>query len=81
MPNRCLICENRIAVDDMSVTNATIWTSGGNFGSGVYDPCNASVFLEAIICDACLLEKQALVEEVVVQKRTEVIDRRNPNLK
>ena len=40
--------------------NATVWTSHGNYGSTVYDPCDEwsaglkSEHLEAVICDLCL---------------------------
>ena len=80
MTKRCLICENEIATDAISVCNATVWTSSGNYGSGVYDPVNDCVFLEAHICDACLIRKKELVEEVVVRQRTEVIERRPADL-
>jgi hypothetical protein len=80
MTKRCLICEKEIEEDAISVSNATVWTSHGNYGSGVYDPANAAVFLEAFICDSCLIHKKELVEEVVVRQRTEVIERRPPDL-
>ena len=76
MTKRCLICENDIETDTISVSNATVWTSHGNYGSGVYDPLDPGVLLEALICDACLVRKKGLVEEVVVRERTEVIERR-----
>ena len=80
MTKCCLICENEIEVDAISVSNATIWSSHGNYGSGVYDPMNAAVFLEALICDACLIRKKGLVEEVIVRERTEVIERHPADL-
>jgi hypothetical protein len=80
MTKRCLICEREIHEDAISVSNATVWTSHGNYGSGVYDPVIPGVFLEALICDACLLQKKGLVEEVVVRERTEVVERRPPDL-
>jgi hypothetical protein len=76
MKKRCLICENEVEKDAISVSNATIWSSRGNYGSGVYDSLDPGVFLEALICDACLIRKKGLVEEVVVRERNEVIERR-----
>jgi hypothetical protein len=80
MNKRCLICEKEIESDAVSVSNATLWTSRGNYGSGVYDPLDPGASLEALICDACLVQKKDLVEEVVVRERTEVIERRAPDL-
>ena len=80
MTKRCLICENEVKTDAISVSNATVWSSHGNYGSGVYDPANAHVFLEALICDACLMRKKGLVEEVVIGERTEIVERRPADL-
>ena len=44
MTKRCLICENEIETDAVSVSNATVWTSHGNYGSGVYDPLTLACF-------------------------------------
>jgi hypothetical protein len=79
MSKRCLICENEIKADAIGVCDATIWTSEGNYGSGVYDPMSGSVFLEAAICDGCLKSKRDFVEEVVVKQSTEVLERRRPD--
>jgi len=76
MTKRCLICERVIETDAIAVSNATVWSTHGNYGSGVYDPLDPGVFLEALICDTCLVRKKGLVEEVVVRERTEVIERR-----
>jgi len=78
MLKRCLICEIEVETDAIGISGATIWTSSGNYGSGVYDPANGSVFLEAILCDACLIRKRDLVEEVIVKQSTEVVERRRP---
>ena len=40
---------------------ATVWTTEGGFGSGVYDPMEGSVYLEAVVCDVCLVQKKALI--------------------
>ncbi len=79
MKKRCLICENEIRADDTVVYNATVWTSQGNYGSGVYDPLDGKVFLEAFICDACLIMKKDLIEEAVVTQPREVVERRPAN--
>jgi hypothetical protein len=80
MIKQCLICEREIEMDAISISNATIWSTCGNYGSGVYDPLDPGIFLEAIICDACLVRKKDLVEEVVVRDRAEEIERRPADL-
>jgi hypothetical protein len=80
MTKRCLICENEIEADAISVSKATVWSTRGNYGSEVYDPVDPGVFLEALICDACLVRKKEFVEEVVIRERTEVIERRPADL-
>ena len=80
MIKRCLICENDIQIDGIAVSNATIWSTHGNYGSGAYDPMDPGVFLEAFICDSCLIRKKGLVEEVVIRHRNEVIERRPADL-
>jgi hypothetical protein len=80
MTKRCLICEREIETGAISISNATIWNTRGNYGSGVFDPLDSGVFLEAIICDTCLVRKKGLVEEVVVREWTEVIERRPADL-
>jgi hypothetical protein len=79
MAKRCLICETEIKSDDVTVCDATVWKSHGNFGSAVYDPLDDRVFLEAFICDACLIRKKGFVEEVVVTRPHEVLERRPPS--
>ena len=79
MTKRCLICEGEIASDAIIVHNATVWRCQGNYGSGVYDPADGGVFLEALICDSCLIRKKALVEEVVVKQPREVVERHPPS--
>jgi len=78
MTKRCLICEREIQTDAISVCAATIWNSSGNYGSGVYDPIDGNTFLEAYVCDECLLQKKELIEEVVVERTDKVIARRPP---
>ena len=69
MTKRCSTCEKAVQADDHVVYDATIWTSEGNFGSGVYDPMSGDVFLEAVICDACLIGKKGLIEEVKAETK------------
>jgi hypothetical protein len=78
MKKRCLICEREIQTGTISVCAATVWHSSGNYGSGVYDPIDGHTFLEAYVCDACLLQKKELIEEVVVERTEKVIARRPP---
>src|SRR5205085_40464 len=63
MQKRCLICEKDLVPDVVAFQDATIWTCDGNYGSRVYDPLEGNVFLEAAICDACLVRKKGLIEE------------------
>ena len=79
MTKHCLICERAIEADDIAVHDATVWRSDGNFGSKVYDSLAGDVFLEAFVCDECLLRKKSLIDEVVVRRTTEVVERRSPN--
>jgi hypothetical protein len=78
MTKRCLICEKEIAADAVAVYNATVWTSQGNYGSGVYDPLDDRMFLEACICDSCLIQKKGLIEELVVTQPRKAVERRPP---
>ena len=79
MTRRCLLCEQEIEADDVTVQDATVWTSHGNYGSKVYDPLNGAVFLEALICDECLVQKRGLIEEVVVRQPRPVVERQPPD--
>ena len=81
MTKHCLICERAIGADDIAVHDATVWRSDGNFGSKVYDSLAGDVFLEAFVCDDCLLKKKELVEEVIVQRTTKVVERRLPDFR
>jgi hypothetical protein len=78
MIKRCLICEREIQTDAISVCAATVWNSSGNYGSRVYDPIDGNTFLEAYVCDKCLLQKKELIEEVVVERTDKIIARRPP---
>jgi hypothetical protein len=44
----------------------------------VYDPLDGNTFLEAYVCDGCLLQKKELIDEVVVERTDKVIARRPP---
>jgi hypothetical protein len=78
MIRRCLVCEQEITEDQIGVYDATVWHSSGNYGSGVYDPSGEDVFLEAVICDACLVRKKSLLEEVVIRCVHDEVERRPP---
>ena len=80
MQQRCLICEKELQPDVVDYQSATIWTTQGGYGSGVYDPECGSVYLEAIICDECLVRKKGLIEEVEVTQPPKVLTRRPPDL-
>lgn len=45
-------------------SEATIFTSSGNYGSTVFDPMDSSMFLEVNICDECLLRNAHAVKTV-----------------
>jgi hypothetical protein len=79
MTKRCLVCDREIVADNLGVHDATIWTSHGNYGSTVYDPLNEETFLEACVCDDCLVRKKALIEEVKVRRPQALVERRPPN--
>ena len=79
MTKHCLICETAIEVDDVAVHSATAWRTHGDYGSKVYDPLAGDVFLEAFVCDDCLLRKRALIKEIVVGQTSEVVERRSPS--
>lgn len=79
MTKRCLICENAIEADTLTVYNATVWTCQGNYGSAIYDPVSGGVFLEAVICDACLVRRKDSIEEVTVTRPPDVIERSPPS--
>lgn len=51
---------------------ATTFTSGGHYGSTVYDPMSNYRHLRIIICDKCLLEHKAQVQEVFITPRASV---------
>jgi hypothetical protein len=53
---------------------ATIFTSGGHYGSTVYDPMSPDQHLRIILCDKCLLEHKAEVQEVFVTRRSSRYD-------
>ena len=76
---KCLVCEKELEADCHTTYGATIWRSDGNYGSSVYDPISESRYLEAHVCDVCLLSKKHLLEEVHFQRRFEVLERREPN--
>jgi hypothetical protein len=49
---------------------ATIFTSGGHYGSTVYDPMSQLRHLRIIICDKCLVMHKDVVQEVFVTPRS-----------
>ena len=53
---------------------ATAFTSGGHYGSTVYDPMSNYRHLRIIICDKCLLEHRTEVQEVFISPRASVYD-------
>ncbi len=78
---KCLICEKELESDKWGTTyGATIWRSEGNYGSSVYDPIgDSSQYLEAYVCDVCLVGKKHLLEEVHFQRKFEVLERKEPD--
>ncbi len=53
---------------------ATTFTSSGHYGSTVYDPMSKYRHLRIIICDKCLLQHKAQVQEVFVRPRSSFYD-------
>lgn len=78
MTKKCLVCEREITADDLGVRDATVWTSHGNYGSTVYDSLDGDTFLEAFVCDGCLVRKRDLIEEVTLRRPRPVEERRPP---
>jgi len=77
---KCLICERELETDAHgTVYEATIWRSHGNYGSSAYDPMRENRYLEAHVCDQCLIKKKPLLEEVVFQKKFQVLERKEPD--
>lgn len=76
----CFCCDKKIgktvAIDDgfdHPPNDATVWRSHGNYGSTVFDPMD-STYLEAYICDACLLKgKKKLYRARTVMTRSTVV--------
>ena len=79
MPKRCLICEKAIEADELALHDATVWRTHGDYGSKVFDAVSDAVFLEAIVCDDCLVRKKQLIDEVAVRHTSEVVERRTPD--
>jgi hypothetical protein len=77
---QCFLCQRPIQADDQGVYDATLWRTGGNFGSRVYDPLTEGTFLEIAICDGCLAARKHLVEEVVTVHRVDEVSRRPAEL-
>lgn len=79
MERYCICCEKAIRFDGNYANNAghlydaTIWTTNGNYGSTVFDPCSMSAThdtLEVIICDECLQKKAKFVQQYDVVKHS-----------
>ena len=56
----CLVCGKKLINAYNTPLGAVIFRADGNYGSAVFDrldlPSNMSVFLEAYICDTCLVK-------------------------
>jgi len=82
----CLVCDKEVDVDDAGresgsiqpAYNATVWRTWGNYGSTLFDPMLGDVYLEAVVCDNCLKAKKSQMELIRVRKRTEVVERKEP---
>lgn len=48
------------------VYDATVWRTRGNYGSTKFDSFSKDEWLEAYICDACLVKKGKIVNYVCV---------------
>jgi hypothetical protein len=75
----CIICEKELECcgldeDDFSnpPNNATYWTTSGNYGSTVFDPCGTGEQLECYICDECLKKKAKFVYEYRIVRKNEL---------
>jgi hypothetical protein len=83
MIRKCLVCERDLEIEkDIKYTgssipivyDATIWRSYGNYGSKLFDPLNKIEFLEACVCDSCLIKKKNLIYHIHVKKREEIVE-------
>jgi hypothetical protein len=76
----CIVCVKPLVVDEHcefgstipAVYDATVWRTHGNYGSTKFDPMgppgSGDEFLEAYICDACLVEKGNLIFHLDIRK-------------
>jgi hypothetical protein len=75
----CFVCDKNLGAamtgDDcgpeIPPSGATVWYTGGNYGTTVFDPMNSNKRLEAYVCDECLKERAARVYTVVQHVKTE----------
>jgi hypothetical protein len=80
---KCLVCECDLEIEKNTkqqfgtsipiVYDATIWRSHGNYGSKLFDPMTSLEFLEACVCDSCLIKKKDLIYHIHVEKKQEVV--------
>jgi hypothetical protein len=85
MNHKCLVCECDLEVENdikrsgssiPIVYDATIWRAYGNYGSKLFDPFNNDKleFLEACVCDSCLIKKKNLIYHIHVRKNEEIVE-------
>lgn len=72
----CIVCDAQVTERLKAVTgvdyvthHGTIFGSGGNYGSEVWDPCVNFLNLNVAVCNDCLMKKvdRAIVERTEVQ--------------
>jgi hypothetical protein len=66
----CFVCGTGLGEE--KYTRGTVFTAGGNYGSGVWDPFGGDLHLRIQVCDDCLTARQKLVHQVkIVVTQTE----------
>lgn len=71
---RCFVCEkslDSVHEDTVQPYFGLVFSSGGNYGSGIFDPLHGKNRLVITICDECVTER---LERVFVQAVKRVPD-------
>ena len=74
MKLKCVICDKKLEnVTDTQPYCGVAFSSGGNYGSRVYDPMDGSI-IEICVCDECLVvasnKKQVYESYTITVKKT-----------
>jgi len=72
----CIVCDKELELsfrgdsekNSRQCHNAVMFSSGGNYGSTVWDPCNGRLELLVNICDECITRKKDQVTLVTIHR-------------